>query len=80
MSPLEAATTDELIGELKRRHTAAVVAYMRPAPGDVPTTFFCVEWGGPIMSCIGLAHHARQRLSLESMVAEDADEDDAHGN
>lgn len=81
MSPLEAATTDELIAELKTRFDAVVVAYMRPMPNEpVPTTYYGVSWGGAIVSCIGLAHHARERLSVDAISSPDAGEDDTRGN
>ena len=68
MDPLEQATDDELVDELKNRYQGLLVLGCRDAPGDESFEQFCV-WtkGGPTM-LRGIVERGRDdiRKSLHS--------------
>jgi hypothetical protein len=64
-NPLEAATTAELVAELKRRHGAVLVVTLRTDDHD-EGEICCLFNEGSITTCIGLAARARAVLVREA--------------
>lgn len=62
MNPLEAATSDELVEELRRRYPSLLVAGVRVCPGDENAEEFCHWWFGGITTAIGIADRLKVKM------------------
>jgi hypothetical protein len=67
MDFLEAATNDELVGELARRFPALVVAGVRPAPEGADDESFLLTYHGGFTAALGLAVRAAAVLRRDAV-------------
>lgn len=66
--PLQLATEDELVNELRGRYQALIVVGARKGKrAGVDQDEVQMRWDGSRSWCLGLAEHARCRLALPSM-------------
>lgn len=81
MSPLEAATMEELIAEMKKRVAVLVIAYSMPSPTDPANkSMYGVFFGGSIVPAVGCASYAHSKLTEIALHGEDVTRDDAQGH
>ena len=64
-TPVELLTTDELVDELKRRHTSLLVTAISPAPNGDEGDNIVTYYKGGFSSLVGMARLSQKRLELQ---------------
>lgn len=64
-TPVELLTTDELVDELKRRHTSLLVTAISPAPNGDEGDNIVTYYKGGFASLVGMARLSQKRLELQ---------------